>query len=73
MTKLTRQEFEFEIAKAFASYCEEYVMEWFEYAQEVIANMLESESIEYGDDNYSWTVDDAIEEAYIDISYWEHG
>lgn len=72
MSDLSRKDFEFEVAKVFATYCQENWLEWFEYAQEVVANDLESNKIEYGDPEYAWDAEVAKELADIDISYWEY-
>lgn len=71
MSDLSRKDFEIEVAKAFATYCEEVVEEWIDYAREIVANDLEWQKIEYGDPEYSWNVEAAKELADIDISYWE--
>lgn len=72
MNNLKRIDFEFEVAKTFAGYCQEPFEEWIEYAQEVVANDLEWQKIEYGDPEYAWDAEAAKELADIDISYWEY-
>ena len=72
MSNLSREDFELEVAKAFAVYCNEPIEEWLEYAQEVVDNDLEWQKIEYGDPEYSWDAEAAKELADIDISFWEN-